>query len=175
MDAENAVTLPIVHQNEDPHESNLHALSLEKPDVTSSQTSSNTSASTKSTLATSISTLSSSSCTSQESPSYATSDKASFKAGTYTMSRPVGRSGPHTSSSARYPCLYPGCGHIAARSYDLEKHVNTHYPETLQRLDCPYAQNGFCGRMGPRGFTREDHRKEHIRKVHPRASSRTKE
>ncbi|KAL8822473.1 MAG: hypothetical protein Q9191_006790, partial [Dirinaria sp. TL-2023a] len=73
------------------------------------------------------------------------------------------------SSGARYTCLYPGCDYTAARSYDLERHVKTHYPESVERLDCPYARGGFCGRMGARGFTREDHRKEHIRKVHPSA------
>ena len=72
---------------------------------------------------------------------------------------------PNTS---RYPCLWPNCEFTAARAYDLGKHLETHTPETSQRLDCPYARNGFCGRMGERGFTREDHRKEHIRMVHPR-------
>lgn len=45
--------------------------------------------------------------------------------------------------------------------------MKTHFPETVSRLDCPYAGGGFCKREGENGFTREDHRKEHIRKVHP--------
>lgn len=69
----------------------------------------------------------------------------------------------------RYECLYPGCDYTSARAYNLERHVKTHYPEAVVRLDCPYAWGGFCGRKGVRGFIREDHRKEHIRKVHPGA------
>lgn len=72
------------------------------------------------------------------------------------------------ASQNRYSCLWPNCEFTAARAFDLGRHVNTHTPETARRLDCPYARNGFCGRMGERGFTREDHRNEHIRKVHPR-------
>lgn len=44
--------------------------------------------------------------------------------------------------------------------------MRTHY--TVPKLHCPYAKSGFCGREGDRGFIREDYRKEHVRKVHPR-------
>jgi len=70
-------------------------------------------------------------------------------------------------TSPRHPCLYPGCLHTSARPYDLDRHMKTHFPEAVSRLDCPYARGGFCRREGERGFTREDHRKEHVRKVHP--------
>ena len=80
------------------------------------------------------------------------------------QSLPSGKS----TSLIQYPCLYPGCEYTAARAYDLGRHAKTHSPETLQRLDCPFARNGFCGRMGERGFTNDSLRKEHIRKVHPR-------
>lgn len=76
-------------------------------------------------------------------------------------------SGSNTGNPPRHPCLYPGCSHSSARLHDLERHMRTHYSETVPRRDCPYASGGFCGREGKKGFTREDHRKEHVRKVHP--------
>lgn len=66
-----------------------------------------------------------------------------------------------------YVCLHPGCSRAFARMYDLDRHCKTHYPQTTQKFDCPEAVKGsFCGRMGDRGFTRNDHLNEHLRKVH---------
>ena len=44
----------------------------------------------------------------------------------------------------------------------------THYPDVDPvLLDCKYE---WCGRVGNHGFKREDHRKEHYRKVHMKES-----
>ncbi|KAL8790691.1 MAG: hypothetical protein Q9213_000539 [Squamulea squamosa] len=54
-----------------------------------------------------------------------------------------------------------------ARSYDLDRHMKSHFPDSAGKLDCPYGAKGsFCGRVGEKGFTRKDHRDEHLRKVH---------
>lgn len=64
-------------------------------------------------------------------------------------------------------CLYPGCTRQFAGSFDLDRHVRTHLPDPVTRLDCPKAgPGGFCGRAGSQGFTRQDHLNEHLRKVH---------
>ncbi|KAL8688190.1 MAG: hypothetical protein Q9218_005836 [Villophora microphyllina] len=66
-----------------------------------------------------------------------------------------------------YICLHPGCGHQFARTYDLDRHVKTHFPEQEGRMDCPEGKRDhWCGRVGDRGFTRRDHLEEHLRKVH---------
>ncbi|KAI4261663.1 MAG: hypothetical protein L6R42_003141 [Xanthoria sp. 1 TBL-2021] len=62
-----------------------------------------------------------------------------------------------------YACLHPGCSCRFARSSDLDQHTRSHVPVFLNKLDCP---SGFCGRIGDRGFTRQDHLNEHLRKVH---------
>lgn len=80
-----------------------------------------------------------------------------------------------TDNPSRYPCIFQGCLHTSARPYDLAQHLKSHYPETVSKLECPYARGGFCGREGQRGFTREDHRKEHVRKVHPSRERTSKE
>ena len=74
---------------------------------------------------------------------------------------------PETSSSKKdtpYTCLHPGCGGRFARSYDLDRHVKTHFPNTVHRHPCPRAN--LCGREGERGFSRKDHLNDHLRKVH---------
>ncbi|KAL8984170.1 MAG: hypothetical protein Q9177_004770, partial [Variospora cf. flavescens] len=55
------------------------------------------------------------------------------------------------------------------RSFDLGRHLKTHFPDDTPRLDCPKATAGgaaWCNRVGERGFTRQDHLNEHLRKVH---------
>ena len=60
-----------------------------------------------------------------------------------------------------------------ARPYELlDRHMKTQFPEVVPRLDCPYARGGFCGQEGKNGFSKEDHRREHIRQVHPRPKDR---
>ena len=71
-----------------------------------------------------------------------------------------------TMTRLKHPCLYPGCPQAFTRPYDLDRHYKTHFPDTVTKLDCPYAPGGFCGREGGRGFTRKDHLAEHVRKVH---------
>lgn len=42
--------------------------------------------------------------------------------------------------------------------------MTVHFPPSPEELlDCRYE---WCGRIGAHGFKREDHRKEHYRKVH---------
>lgn len=71
-----------------------------------------------------------------------------------------------TDKPSSYPCSYPGCTYTSARPYDTNRHSKTHIPDTVSRLDCPYAGDNFCDRKGERGFTRADHREEHVRNVH---------
>ena len=72
------------------------------------------------------------------------------------------------SSPSEYPCPYPNCGHISSRAHDLKRHYTKHFPPVVEELlDCQYE---WCGRTGAHGFKREDHRKEHYRKVHPKES-----
>ncbi|KAI4094792.1 MAG: hypothetical protein LQ344_002038 [Seirophora lacunosa] len=64
-------------------------------------------------------------------------------------------------------CLHAGCPRQFARSFDLDRHLKTHFPAAAPRLDCPKGLAGaWCGRVGDRGFTRQDHLNEHLRKVH---------
>lgn len=71
---------------------------------------------------------------------------------------------PSPTSPSEYPCLHPNCGHISSRAHDLKRHMTTHFPPSVDELlDCEYK---WCGRTGTHGFKREDHRKEHYRKVH---------
>lgn len=71
-----------------------------------------------------------------------------------------------TSKPPQGICLYRGCTRQFARAYDLDRHMKVHFPESTNKLDCPYAGEGSCKRVGERGFTRKDHRDEHIRNVH---------
>lgn len=77
---------------------------------------------------------------------------------------------PTRTSSRRenhYICLSPGCSKIFLRPFDLDRHMKTHYPDNSKRFDCPEAAKGsWCGRIKDRGFTRQDHLREHVRKVH---------
>ncbi|KAF6218536.1 hypothetical protein HO133_005885 [Letharia lupina] len=60
------------------------------------------------------------------------------------------------------------CGHISSRAHDLKRHMTVHFPPAPDELlDCQYE---WCGRTGAHGFKREDHRKEHYRKVHMKES-----
>ena len=71
---------------------------------------------------------------------------------------------PSPTSPTSYPCLYPGCGHISSRAHDLKRHMTVHFPAVVDELlDCKYE---WCGRTGAHGFKREDHRRDHYRKVH---------
>ena len=69
-----------------------------------------------------------------------------------------------------YLCVQPGCLQTFARYYDLQRHMEIHFPP--MRFDCPYARSGACGRAGEKtdtnkgGFTREDHYLDHLRGVH---------
>lgn len=75
---------------------------------------------------------------------------------------------PSPSSPSEYHCLYPSCGHISSRAHDLKRHMTVHFPPAPDELlDCQYE---WCGRTGAHGFKREDHRKEHYRKVHMKES-----
>ena len=50
--------------------------------------------------------------------------------------------------------------------------MTVHFPPaTEELLDCAYK---WCGRTGEHGFRREDHRKEHYRKVHRKRNDYTK-
>ena len=72
------------------------------------------------------------------------------------------------SSPSEYNCLHPNCGHISSRAHDLKRHMTVHFPPAADELlDCKYE---WCGRTGSHGFKREDHRKEHYRNVHMKAS-----
>ncbi|KAI4185197.1 MAG: hypothetical protein LQ346_005960 [Caloplaca aetnensis] len=78
------------------------------------------------------------------------------------------RNSPRRSSKPTpYICLYPQCDQAFARSFDLNRHQQTHFPIPAIELDCPKGgEGGFCGRVGDRGFARQDHLDEHLRKVH---------
>ena len=77
-----------------------------------------------------------------------------------------------THCPLEYPCLHPNCGHISQRAHDLKRHMVIHFPPAVEELlDCKY---GWCGRTGALGFKREDHRKEHYRKVHMEESEYVK-
>ncbi|KAL8843597.1 MAG: hypothetical protein Q9170_000101 [Blastenia crenularia] len=65
-----------------------------------------------------------------------------------------------------YICLFPNCSRQFARSFDLARHMKWHFGGLNEKLDCPHAQESLCGRAGDKGFTREDHLNEHLRKVH---------
>ena len=81
---------------------------------------------------------------------------------------PVSFSDTSPSSPSEYPCLYPNCGYISSRAHDLKRHYMVHLPPAVEELlDCKYE---WCGRTGAHGFKREDHRKEHYRKVHKKES-----
>ena len=68
------------------------------------------------------------------------------------------------STPSEYPCPHPDCGHISSRTHDLKGHMTVHFPpKEDELLDCKFES---CGRTGAYGFKREDHRKEHYRKVH---------
>ncbi|KAI4171893.1 MAG: hypothetical protein LQ343_003970 [Gyalolechia ehrenbergii] len=83
---------------------------------------------------------------------------------------PVSSSSEKKSKSSKptpYICVYRGCTRQFARSFDLDRHMKTHFPNAIQKLDCPKgAQGSFCRRVGEKGFTRKDHLDEHLRKVH---------
>lgn len=46
--------------------------------------------------------------------------------------------------------------------------MKVHFPNSVGKLDCPQGarEGSFCKRVGEKGFTRKDHRDEHLRKVH---------
>ena len=69
----------------------------------------------------------------------------------------------HTSIA--YVCLYLACSARFSRSSDLDRHIKTHFLQTVERIDCPYGAD-LCGRNGERGFSRKDHWTEHLTKVH---------
>lgn len=51
------------------------------------------------------------------------------------------------------------------RAFDLDRHYKVHLP--TEKIDCPEGAKGsFCKRVGEHGFTRYDHLREHLRKVH---------
>ncbi|KAL2037259.1 hypothetical protein N7G274_009948 [Stereocaulon virgatum] len=83
-------------------------------------------------------------------------------------------SGPHFSSQGKSKyestkdtylnCLYLGCEFRTKRLFDLERHMNGHYPPRQgELLDCP--RHG-CRRQGMYGFKRKDHLMQHLMEVH---------
>ncbi|EXJ95744.1 hypothetical protein A1O1_00868 [Capronia coronata CBS 617.96] len=65
-------------------------------------------------------------------------------------------------------CLYPECRdehnnptHFFSRNADLKRHIKSRHEGVY--LDCVVRE---CNRKGTNGFTRKDHRAEHIRNVH---------
>ncbi|KAL2045539.1 hypothetical protein N7G274_001967 [Stereocaulon virgatum] len=74
------------------------------------------------------------------------------------------RSGNSKKNGKYLHCLYHQCEYKTERQFDLERHMNKHYPPRPgQLLDCP---GRGCGRVGEHGFKRKDHLTEHLRKVH---------
>ncbi|KAL8769009.1 MAG: hypothetical protein Q9209_004926 [Squamulea sp. 1 TL-2023] len=72
---------------------------------------------------------------------------------------------PYKDNKNPFICVYPGCTRQFARSYDLDRHMKSHISDSIGKLDCPYGAKGsFCKRVGEKGFTRKDHRDEHLRK-----------
>lgn len=68
-----------------------------------------------------------------------------------------------------YYCLYPGCDASFDRVPDLVRHQGAMHSTGGCVIDCP---EDCCGRSGPRegrgtgGFSRLDHFREHVKKVH---------
>ncbi|KAI9755290.1 MAG: hypothetical protein M4579_004355 [Chaenotheca gracillima] len=73
---------------------------------------------------------------------------------------------PHPYKANALVCLFPNCGYDchSTRRADMIRHYKTcHF--ILGRFDCT-ARN--CDRVGENGFSREDHRTEHLRDYHKR-------
>ena len=79
-------------------------------------------------------------------------------------SRKGAESAPRAVSAPTFilSCLHPGCEFQTKRQYDLERHQKSHFPPDKE-FDCP---GRGCGRQGKNGFSRKDHLREHLRKVH---------
>ncbi|KAL9000541.1 MAG: hypothetical protein Q9169_000834 [Polycauliona sp. 2 TL-2023] len=100
--------------------------------------------------------------------SHPTSQQPQYSTGTSNKHAKPGSSSPTTSKPAPYVCVYPGCSRAFARPYDLQRHMKVHFPDSVDKLDCPHGakEGSFCKRVGENGFTRKDHLDEHKRKVH---------
>ncbi|KAI4244989.1 MAG: hypothetical protein L6R42_010303 [Xanthoria sp. 1 TBL-2021] len=90
---------------------------------------------------------------------------------TYTsaqQSKSLSPTSTSTSKPTPFICVFPGCTRQFARTYDLDRHMKVHFPDSVGKLDCPQGarEGSFCKRVGEKGFTRKDHRDEHLRKVH---------
>ncbi|KAF1809723.1 hypothetical protein P152DRAFT_402557 [Eremomyces bilateralis CBS 781.70] len=71
---------------------------------------------------------------------------------------------PTTPISKPFPCPYPSCATSYHRKADCRRHVTAvHERHNLTLVDCTVAK---CGRRGRKGFTRLDHRTEHLRNFH---------
>ena len=69
----------------------------------------------------------------------------------------------NSSGQAEYFCIVKDCEYSSSRAYDLERHMNIHSKQ--KKYPCEYK---WCGRDDNNPFSREDHLKEHLRKVHMR-------
>ena len=67
------------------------------------------------------------------------------------------------SSAAEYFCIVKYCDYSSTRAYELKRHMEIH--SKTKKYPCEYE---WCGRDDANPFSREDHLKEHLRKVHMR-------
>lgn len=74
---------------------------------------------------------------------------------------------PYYASPAHEPYFRREHPQLEEFNCDTERHLET-LPRTVGKVDCPFARGGRrpCGREGQNGFTRPDHFKEHLRKMH---------
>ena len=69
-------------------------------------------------------------------------------------------------SRSPFTCNYPDCLSAASgsgftRHADLDRHMKSVHSSTL--VDCPFK---WCGRTGQKGFSRQDHLREHLARMH---------
>ncbi|KAK3173595.1 hypothetical protein OEA41_006927 [Lepraria neglecta] len=74
------------------------------------------------------------------------------------------RKSPKGGEGKLLHCISPQCEYKTERQFDLDRHMDTHFPPSVEKLlPCP---GRGCGRTGEHGFKRKDHLTEHLRKVH---------
>jgi len=70
----------------------------------------------------------------------------------------------------RFHCMHGQCGAKFQRKFDLQRHIACiHVKNDANKYDCPLKT---CHRKGAKGFTRRDHRTEHLREYHHRNISK---